>query len=122
PTRAHPVSRIRREAASRPGCTSPGTTLTPSFRRPWKPRRGAESRAPARSSPTSQQALLLAVPFALLDRCALVVLLLALGEPQIELDATFAEMQVERHERVTRPFHLANEPVDLATMEEQLAG
>ena len=50
----------------------------------------------------AQQPLLLAVPLAILDRRALVVLLLALGEADRELDAAVLVVQVDRRQRVAR--------------------
>ena len=66
-------------------------------------------------------ALLLAGPFAVLDRVALVVLLLAPGETDFDLDAAVLVMQVERGQRVSGAFHLADEAVDLLAVEQELA-
>ena len=74
------------------------------------------------SAAMTQQALLLAIPFPVLRRLALVVLLLALREPDLELDPSLAVVQVERNERVAGALHAADEPVDLLAVQQQLAG
>src|SRR5438093_7986 len=75
----------------------------------------------AAARPATQQALLFAIPFALLDRRALVVLLLAARQADLELDPAFAEVQIERRERVTRALDLADQAVDLRPVQQQLA-
>ena len=70
----------------------------------------------------TQQALLLAIPFPVLRRLALVVLLLALGEPDLELDPPLAVVQVERNERVAGALHAADQPVDLLAVHAAACG
>src|SRR5665213_1439062 len=68
-----------------------------------------------------QRALLLAHRFTLADRRTLVVLLLALGEPDLELDPPRLVMQVDRRQRESRALDLADEAVDLLAVHQQLA-
>jgi NhaP-type Na+/H+ or K+/H+ antiporter len=60
----------------------------------------------------AKQALPFAVPVALLLGLALVVLFLALGEPDFKLDATAFEVQVQRYQRVARALDLADQAID----------
>src|SRR5215471_669627 len=140
--------RARWPVAWQPAYILRAITLTPSFRRRSKRRPGQVSRRRARSwrikaarlqnrrrdlrrlratrrtraaSPISNQPLLLASPFAFLDRRALVVLLLAFREADVELHPPSAVMQVERHERVARALDLSDETADLAFVQEQHA-
>ena len=76
--------------------------------------------APRSAGPIAHEPLLLAVPLALLDRRALVVLLLALGEPEFELDPPLAQMQIKRHQRVSGAFDLPDQAVDFPAMQQQL--
>src|SRR5690606_11064929 len=79
------------------------------------------ARASPLLGPLAQQALLLALPVALLLGLALVVLLLALGEADLHLHAALGVMQVERHQRIAALLHLADELADLLGVQQQLA-
>src|SRR6185295_2184559 len=70
----------------------------------------------------AQQALFFSVPFLLALVGALVVLELAAPEPDLELDAALAVMQVERHQRVAALLDLADQAPDLLGAQQQLAG
>src|SRR6266513_2278234 len=63
--------------------------------------------APRVFSAASQQACLVALPVALLLHRALVVLLLALGEPDLHFGAAVLPVQLQRHDRVAAPRHRA---------------
>src|SRR6185503_6884209 len=56
-----------------------------------------------------------------LDRLALVVRLLAAGEPDLDLDLPVLEVGLQGHDRVALLRRLAPELPDLAAMEQQLA-
>src|SRR5256885_7635123 len=73
-------------------------------------------------SAASQQACLVALPVALLLHRALVVLLLALGEPDLHFGAAVLPVQLQRHDRVAAPLHRAEQSLQLAAPEQQLAG
>src|SRR6266542_2121241 len=79
------------------------------------------ARRAGRPGPVAQQPLPVSVPVALLHRLALVVLLLAFRETDVELDAAAAVVEIERHERVAGTLDLADEAADLVAMEQQLA-
>ena len=66
--------------------------------------------------------LLFALPVACFLGVALVVLLLAFGQPDFALDATSHEMQVDGHQRVAGAFDLADQLADFGSIEQQLAG
>src|SRR4029450_3218272 len=71
--------------------------------------------------PTADQPLLLARPFAFLDRRPLVVLLLALCKADVELHPSLAVMEIERHEGIARALALPDETADLALVQEERA-
>src|SRR5689334_3200417 len=71
------------------------------------------------SRPVAQQPLLLAIPFALLDRLPFVVLLLALGKPDRELDPAILVMKIERGQRITGTLDLADQTIDLFPSQQQ---
>src|SRR6478672_1010986 len=79
---------------------------------------GALSRANRRVA-AAHDPLLLAVPLAILDRRALVVLLLALRKADRQLDAALAVMEVDRRQRVAGALDFADQPVDLLAMQQQ---
>src|SRR5690606_27058412 len=81
----------------------------------WMPRSGRPSRVP-------QQALLLALPVALLFRLALVVALLSACEAQFHLHPSILPVHCRGNERVPLALDSANEAVDLAPVQQQLAG
>src|SRR5258706_9801697 len=83
------------------------------LREPKQRRRQTKPIPPPALRALSQQALLLALPVALLLHLALVVLLLALGEPDLQLHAPLRIVQVEGHERVPLLLDLADELADL---------
>src|SRR5690606_20772589 len=68
------------------------------------------------------QSLFLARPFAFLLGGPLVVLALALGEAEFELDPAPGEVEVERYEGIAGALDLADELVDLRGVHQQLAG
>src|SRR5690348_11675620 len=78
-------------------------------------------RAPSGLSGLLEQTLPLALPFLLFLRLALVVLLLAAREPDLELDAPALVMKVDRHEGITRTLDAADQLVDFPGMEQELA-
>src|SRR5690348_13646017 len=134
--RACPVSRGPRAGVSSTGSASQATTRTRRSRRHSRPPCAADASPPAQRSVLlrrprrarssrlgwrllPEQPLLLAVPFALLDRRALVVLLLALREPDGELHAALRVMKVERRQRVACTLDLADQPVDFLAMHEK---
>src|SRR3954470_5524511 len=86
---------------------------------------GLQPTVPARASRAAilrpHHALLLAIPVALLLGVALVVLLLAAREAEIDLDAVLLPVERERNERVALALDRADELVDLCAVEEQLA-
>src|SRR5690348_1901432 len=69
----------------------------------------------------AEQAVLLALPVAKLFGFALVVLLLALGETDVDLDASLLVMEIQRHQGVAGALDLAHETIDLLAMHEELA-
>src|SRR5690242_13453615 len=71
-------------------------------------------------APLPHQPALLALPFALLDAGALVVLLLALGQPDLELGPAPRPMQVQRHQGEPGPLHLADQLAQFIRMQQQL--
>src|SRR5690606_38602493 len=78
---------------------------------------------PTASSPVAHQARLVALPVAVLDRGALVVRLLALGERQLDRRPALAvEIDAEGYQRRALALDGADRLLDLALMEEQLAG
>src|ERR1043165_5107412 len=73
--------------------------------------------------PMAQQPCLLALPVAFLLALALVDLALALGEAKLDLgDAAVVEIDRERHQRDAGALGGADQPVDLALLQQQLAG
>src|SRR6266853_6294886 len=69
-----------------------------------------------------QQSAALARPVALLLALALVVQLLALGERNLDLGAAFVvEIDFQRHDRHTLALDRADQLVDLALMQQELA-
>src|SRR6185295_4396890 len=82
----------------------------------------AGSRRLGASRAVAQQPLLFAVPVAQLLGFPLVVLLLAAREADLDLDPALNEMQIERRHRVAGALDLADQAIDLATMQQQLAG
>src|SRR5690349_19838455 len=70
---------------------------------------------------TPEQSLLLPVPLPLALVRALVVLQLAARERDLELDAPFRVVQVERDERVAALLDLADQAADFFRMHEELA-
>src|SRR3989338_4610211 len=84
--------------------------------------------APCPSWPASlplvaHQARLLAVPVALLYRRPLVLMAAALGDRQLDLgDASIIEVDAERHKGHALAVNLAQQPVDLALVHQELAG
>src|SRR5882672_319288 len=73
------------------------------------------------ASMRAQRARLVAVPVAVLLRCALVVLLLTFREANGELRAVLAPVELERDERVPLALDEPGEPVDLPAIQEELA-
>src|SRR5262245_31346772 len=69
-------------------------------------------------SAAAQDARLVAIPVALLLGGALVVLLLALGESDLELGAAILPVQVERHQRVALALDAADESRQLRFVEQ----
>src|SRR3569623_1546231 len=69
----------------------------------------------------ANEALLFALPFALFFRRTLIVLYLALGQPDFQLDAAFRVMHVERHQREAGAFGLADQLVDFRRVQQELA-
>lgn len=69
----------------------------------------------------AQQPLLIALPLLVALDGPLVVMLLALGETDLELDASGLEMQIERDQRVTALFDLADQLVDFLRVQEEFA-
>ena len=67
-------------------------------------------------------AIHLAFHFALADRVALVVLLLAARQRQLDLGAPVLEVEAQRHQGEAAFFHFAGEARDLIAVQEQLAG
>ena len=63
----------------------------------------------------------LAIDLALLDRVALVVRLLALGERQRQLDAPVLEIHPQRHERHAALDGLADQLPDFVAVQQQLS-
>src|SRR5690606_23066008 len=68
-----------------------------------------------------EQPLALALPLAFALGFALVVLLLALGQADLELDPAARVVQVERHQRVAGALDLADQLVDLRGVKQELA-
>jgi hypothetical protein len=67
-------------------------------------------------------ALLVAFPVALLDRGALVVQLLALGDADLELDPALFPVHGGGHQGVALAFDQADELVELVAVQQQFAG
>src|SRR4029079_9210820 len=65
---------------------------------------------------------LLLLPLLLALRRPLIVLELALGKRDLDLDAALQEVQVERYQRVAALLDLADQAPDLFRVHEQLAG
>src|SRR5690606_26051168 len=91
---------------------------------PYKRKRGL-SRFPlreGRSAPFAHQARLVALPVALLDRRALIMRLLAARERELDLGpAATVEIDAERDQRHALALDRADELLDLARVEQQLA-
>src|SRR5690606_30671096 len=86
------------------------------------PERLVEAPRESASSPLAQQPGLVALPVALLDRLALVVGLLALGQRQLDFRPPFAvEIDAERDQRHALALDRADHLLDLALVEQQLA-
>src|SRR3954468_16925223 len=79
------------------------------------------TRAPTRACLASERALHLALELALLDRLALVADVLAPGQRDLDLRAWALEVQARRHQRQALLLGLADQPLDLALVHEQLA-
>src|SRR5690349_4456931 len=62
----------------------------------------------------SQCARFVALPVAIFFRVALVVLLLASGEPDLDLDLVLAPVELERDQRVALALDESDQPIDLA--------
>ena len=69
----------------------------------------------------AHDALLLAVPVALLLGVALVVLLLAAREAEIDLDPVLLPVERERNQRIALALDRADELVDLGAIQQELA-
>ena len=80
--------------------------------------------SPARLSVQSlpHQALLLTLPISLFDILALVILFLAFGQPDLQLDPAALVMQVQRNQCVARTLHLADQSPQLFGVHQQFAG
>src|SRR6188474_2639610 len=74
------------------------------------------------ASPVSDGARHFAVGLATLDRLALVVGLLPLGEPQRDLRFSLEEVELQRHDGPAFALEGPDEPLDLASVEEELPG
>src|SRR5262249_54149972 len=74
-----------------------------------------------RLAPHPRQPLLVALPIALLFRGALVVLLLALGNTDLQFGAAVFPVQLERHERVALALHGGRESAQLFRIQQQFA-
>src|SRR5512146_3170893 len=68
-----------------------------------------------------EQPGLVALPVAILLDGALVVLLLALGESDLELCPATLPIELERHDGVPLALYGADQPAELAVMHEELA-
>src|SRR5882724_375873 len=62
-----------------------------------------------------------ALPVAVLFGVALIVLLLALGEADLQFRAALLPVQLQRHHGVTAPLHRADQMVEFAPIEKQFA-
>src|SRR5437763_17075372 len=71
-------------------------------------------------SAAPQQACLVALPVALLLHRALVVLLIALGEPHLQFGAAVIPVQLQRNESVAAPFHHSDQSLQLACTAEHI--
>src|SRR5262249_45342042 len=75
---------------------------------------------PPRSSP-AQDSSFLTLPVALFLGRALVVLLLALGQADLQLRASLLPVQLERHDRVAAPLGGTDQVVELMAVKQELA-
>src|SRR5579863_8415695 len=75
----------------------------------------------APSSPATKQSRPVALPVAFLLGRALVVLLLALGEADLQLGAAVLPVQLQRHDGVSAPLGGADQAVELAPVQQQFA-
>src|SRR6185312_406722 len=99
-----------------------GPLLRPHGRHPAGAGDGSrERRRPLAARVLAQLALHVARHLALLDRLALVEAVLALRERQLDLRARASEVDARRHEREAALSRSAEQPVDLAASEQQLA-
>src|SRR5258708_646493 len=70
---------------------------------------------------TPHQALLLPLPVFVFLGLTFIVLLLAFGQPDLQLDAASRVMQVERNEGIAGTFDLADQLADFLGVKQQLA-
>src|SRR5579862_5710499 len=85
-------------------------------------RQRARTAAWAVASAATQDPRLVALPVAVLLDRALVVLLLALGEPDLQFGPAVLPVELERHERIAAPLHRADQALELAAIEQELPG
>src|ERR1700722_5414074 len=96
------------------GSIPPGSTN-------WTAENGLSARqvsAPVRLHDTA----LVPLPVAILAGRSLVVLLLALGQPDLELGPALLPVELQRHQRVAAPLHRAEEMIELPAAQQELAG
>src|SRR5271165_1902574 len=96
--------------------------------KPVGPNRNTSLRclAPADQSASAAQRLhdpaLVALPISIFFIGALVVLLLALGQADLELGSPVLPVQLQRHDGVTAALHRPDQMIELAATQQQLAG